>query len=203
MVYDIFAHYAKKAAHIGVEYTFPSTPSIAMLSGYGSWCAYRCGITFIPGIIVDLCRNKMGYVQGSITAAAIVPEVLPYASYLLSVGAYFTTSLALNLISIGVFSAETWIKKQCEDKPPQEMQQVKPKVRKAKKIPPVQNPLTAASPMVAALLHQTETAKSKSSPINNQELMPYKDPLQSNLQANLEREIRHKRRQHHLTRATS
>lgn len=122
MGYDYFADYAKKAAHLGVEYTFPRNATIAVISGGVGWYAYQCGMTFgqeilrkqiceqfaaampaVPENLIwlvgkDFFRDA-GWNAGFAASPLIVPWLCPYLSTQISLGSSLATSLTLNLIA--------------------------------------------------------------------------------------------------------
>lgn len=109
MVYDYFADYAKKAAHLGIEYTFPRNATIAVIAGGVGWYAYQCGMTFGQERLRKTIENQfqqvtpnfpnIGGTIGTAVSPLIVPWLCPYLSTQVSVAASVTTSFTLNMIA--------------------------------------------------------------------------------------------------------
>lgn len=99
MVYDYFADYAKKAAHLGIECTFPRSPSIAIISGGIGWYAYQCGMTYGQKFLCERINDRLGYALGTASAPFIVPWLCPYLSTGISLGASLTSSFTLNMVA--------------------------------------------------------------------------------------------------------
>jgi hypothetical protein len=110
MVYSYFADYAKKAAHLGIEYAFPRTGAIALISGVTGWYAYQYSMTYSQGILAETIAKQfeekfpyLGRTTGHLVAPSIVPWVSPYISERFSLGVSLATSLTLNIIAEVVF----------------------------------------------------------------------------------------------------
>lgn len=106
MVYTRFANFSKSIAHTLVDYTFPSTPTIATISGGLGWYAYQYSMTYSQGFLANAINAEfkksygpIGHTIGHFGAPLIVPWLAPYISAQISVGATLTSSLVLNLIA--------------------------------------------------------------------------------------------------------
>lgn len=116
-MYNTIADATKGAAHWVIDITFPRTATIATLTGFTSWYAYRDGMTYSQAYLIEKMTplihhtlDNVGISLPDIIKNTIsnrihplyVPTLSPYISLAYSIGASCAVSCSLNLLHIGI-----------------------------------------------------------------------------------------------------
>jgi hypothetical protein len=116
MVYDYLATFTKEIGHQAIEWTFPRTSSIALVSAFTGWYSYQFGDTYLSSWMADSYTDGVTnffkhpwipeivpWLAGKASAPIFVPGASKYINEKTSLGVSLATSLTLNILAAAFF----------------------------------------------------------------------------------------------------